>query len=494
MSRFFLILGALIVLVVGADFLQRGGQFYMESLYQVALQPGRSSREVRCWFDDGWLEHSECAWLFPNASEDEQAALPLVILRQRRFSRSRTATVYLSGGPGGSAYLYDAAMPYWRNWMQDRLGLDHDLVLYDQRGTGYAQPSLACPAYDQQARKLDLAGDLRVLWLEHVHPLLERCASQLPERHRRQGRYSTFTAAQDLRTLIRALRDELGYDEVHLYGVSYGSRLAQVTLSLMPDGVGRVVLDGFYPAGYDLAPRFADDFAEILEAAQRDCLDRGGCRGDSLRGLLSQAMQHLHGRAVEVRLPGDEVLRLTAATLFWVVETQLALGLDAKRLHDRLQQAARGDFDESWVELIEDYLNIANDPTFHALAYTLIECRDNPPLNREQLQAAIKRHPEWVAALHLPEAAYEHCQRLGVTAEPLHPSVIRQPTLLLGAAFDPRTPTSIALEASADFPNRSTLIRPRSGHGMADLDDCAAAAAGIFLNSGSLPAMPCADP
>ena len=66
--------------------------------------------------------------------------------------------------------------------------------------------------------------------------------------------------------------------------------------------------------------------------------------------------------------------------------------------------------------------------------------------------------------------------------------MIEQPVLLLGAEFDTRTPTTVALEAARGFAQLSTLVLPITGHGLTDIDDCAAVMAGRFLNAGEVPA------
>lgn len=505
MKKFLIIaVGVLMLVVIGLEPVLRSFRYDIETArLEAAPETGRFTRSVSCWFGDGWLERSECAWLYPSTQGQAMTALPLVILRRGLFTRADTATVYLSGGPGGSSYLYEEAMPWWRDWMQQRMGLDHDLVLYDQRGSGYATPRLACPEYDARSRQLILEGaSIDTQWEETV-PLLEACAAAVPESERREGLYSTSTAAQDLRELVRALREEFGYREVHLYGVSYGTRLAQVALAEPVEGVGRVVLDGFYPAGLELIGRFADDYAQLLAAAQTQCEGQGGCAGASLRSLLAQALERLSAQPVELALPAfeeaaatvgaqPETLRLTPENLFALVEAQLTFGLPVIELHALLQQAARGVFDARWEELAADWVYTLDDPEFSTLALMLIECRDNPPLRRETVAAAIEAHPDWAALLYTPEIAFEQCGRLGVRPQPLRPSGIRQPTLLLAAEFDPRTPTVPALEQAQGFTQVQTLVLPRSGHSMTDLDDCAAAAAGAFLNRGAAPPERCA--
>jgi pimeloyl-ACP methyl ester carboxylesterase len=496
-----------LLLIVGLEPALRQFRYDMETarLNAPARPQDAVSNLVRddCWFSEGWLSRSDCAWLFPSQQGEAQTALPVVVLRAGLLGRSDAATVYLSGGPGGSSYLYQEAMEYWREWMQQRLGLDHDLVLYDQRGSGYAVPRLGCEDADRAALEQTLAGsDPQALWAA-VSPALEQCASEVPIGERASGLYSTQTAAADLRELIRALREDFGYRSIRLYGVSYGSRLAQVTLSEPVEGVERVVLDGFYPAGRALEASFAEDFAGILAAMDAQCAARPDCTPveGGLRGLLARALDAVSYDAPPLEVPiealpedmrgavaGSVGLRFSDDNLLALVEHLLTIGTDYATVAARLQEVAEGRIVAAWQTLAAEWLWVLADPEFSSLAQVLIECRDNPPIDLEAYATSLEGYPEWRALLALPNEAHAVCERLGVRAAPLRPSPIAVPTLLAAAQFDPRTPSVRALADSDAFPDRAVLIRARSGHGLADLDDCAAAAIGVYLNSGIAPA------
>ena len=47
--------------------------------------------------------------------------------------------LYLSGGPG------DSALAEANNWIDYPIRQKRDIILLDQRGTGYSQPALNCP-------------------------------------------------------------------------------------------------------------------------------------------------------------------------------------------------------------------------------------------------------------------------------------------------------------------------------------------------------------
>ncbi len=458
-------------------------------------QPSADPRwdNAPCWFSEVPGQRADCAWFRPSIQGDQPAALPVVRLRTGILRPSRTATVYLSGGPGGGSYLQEDDIPFWRDWMQ-RLQLDQDLVLYDQRGTGLAVPELGCPAAD--ALLLSLLAeriDTEAQW-QRMEPVLMECVRQVSDADRASGLYSTATAAADLRELLGLLQQQWGYQEIVVYGVSYGARLAVEALSEPVDGVSRVVLDSLYPAGSDLYLDFPDQFAELLDEFDRQCRQTTDCDlpKDGLRGLLRQALQRVERdplafELIDPQSGAEQPLWLDAEILLSAVEHALYADLDTAALPERLREVIAAAPGDAWHELLTHWLWTNLDDQFSLVTHVLMECRDNPRVRAEQELAVLARHPDWRKALQRPASQFDYCDLIGVPADPLLARVLALPTLLLAARLDPRTPAATALDAVRDFPRAHALVLPVAGHSVVDFDDCAARVAGRFLNRGEFP-------
>jgi pimeloyl-ACP methyl ester carboxylesterase len=456
-----------------------------------------------CWFNEGWLRRTRCGWLYPSlrGNAEDAAALPVVALQRHLLSGpSRRATVYLTGGPGGNSYLSAVGVEHWRGWIGE-LGLDHDLILYDQRGSGASWPRLDCRALAEVERRLlGSDADLDSRWLAFEQVLLQ-CAAQLPADDIATGLYSTESAAQDLRELLQALRRDWGYREISVYGVSYGTRLAIEALAENPGLADAVVLDSLYPAGVDLDLGFADSFAAILDRVDRRCAALQVCADGepTLRQRLDRALGLLEAAPVLVTVEdywSDSMLpvRIDPSVLINLIEHVLYVDLDVDTLSLRLSEAAEGNYGEAWQEIVAEWLVTMLDPEFSVVAQVLIECRDNAPIDADDEAAVLARHPPWRQALQRPAAAFDLCPRLGVVAQPLQPRTLPQPTLVLAADLDPRTPADLTLPAVAGFRQLQQLRRPIGGHSVVDYDGCAAAAAGVFLNTGGRSQLlPCKD-
>src|SRR3954451_16716999 len=143
-------------------------------------------------------------------------SIDLAVVRARSSSNpTHTAVVALAGGPGqaGTPLAEDFA-----NALGPALP-DRDLLVFDQRGTGLSDP-LSCPSL------LGSGGPSAIL----------ACARHLGAA---RAFYRTADSVQDLEDL----RAAAGYDELVLYGVSYGTKVALAYAAAHPDHVERLVID-----------------------------------------------------------------------------------------------------------------------------------------------------------------------------------------------------------------------------------------------------------
>ncbi|MET0604631.1 MAG: alpha/beta fold hydrolase [Baekduia sp.] len=189
---------------------------------------------------------------------------------------NRTAVVPLAGGPG------QAALPLAETFAKVLAPAiaDRDLLLFDQRGTG-ASGALSCKALSRPASIVKLA---------------QGCANELgPAR----GFYRTADTVAD----IEALRVAGGYDKLVLFGVSYGTKVAEDYAATYPNNVEALVLDSVVlPEGPDPFQR-----STLIDAPRvlRDLCAAKACKGatDSVQSDLSRLAAKLrkgalHGKVV----------------------------------------------------------------------------------------------------------------------------------------------------------------------------------------------------
>ena len=153
--------------------------------------------------------------------------------------------VHLAGGPGSSSldvagYLFGQGL--------DAV-LDHrDFIFFDQRGTGHSSPRLDCPERNALTPTL-LSGALSDdESFQAIVDAFHRCRDRLRAQGIDLSAYNSAASAAD----VNDLRLALGYNQLDLYGDSYGTRLALTVMRDYPEAVRSVVLDSTYPLEVNL--------------------------------------------------------------------------------------------------------------------------------------------------------------------------------------------------------------------------------------------------
>lgn len=206
----------------------------------------------------------------------------------------------IQGGPGESTVdFYLQARGAFEQARRDR-----DIILVDQRGTGRSAEGFACEAPDDLS--LDTA-DADVL-----ARVIDGCVAQLKHDPRF---YTTSVAVRDLDAVRRAL----GIETWNVYGVSYGTRVAQQYLRQYPEHARSVVLDGVVPPPLALGPDVAREAQRALEQIFARCVQEPACaaRFASLPQLFAEVLERLDaGAADETDPPPISAVELRALVRF----------------------------------------------------------------------------------------------------------------------------------------------------------------------------------
>jgi pimeloyl-ACP methyl ester carboxylesterase len=392
----------------------------------------------------------------------------------------------LAGGPGQSAthgFTQDAIKEIFGGVLRDR-----DVVAFDQRGTG-GSGALSCPSLQQES-SLDFSE------------AAARCAALL-------GPARSFYTSADSVADIEAVRRALGYDRIALFGVSYGTVVAQQYAKAYPERVERVVLDsavaatGLDPldrAGFAASPRVLRDLCHTRCAAiTRDPV------GD-LQTLIHR-LQRAPLRGTVLTAQGRRrAVALTESELFAILS---AGDLDPSvraRVPAAVHSALRGDtapilrldgMPEQGPDVSE------RDISAGTLAATLCEETALPwdpatPFDQRagQAQARVAGLPAssfapFDAGAALADDVLQLCLRWPTAARaPLDgrppPDV---PVLVISGTQDLRTPLEDARRIAGQWPHAQLLKVPAVGHSVvgSDSSGCAARSVRRFLRNARVP-------
>ncbi|MEZ4706348.1 MAG: alpha/beta fold hydrolase [Caldilineaceae bacterium] len=379
--------------------------------------------------------------------------------------------LYLEGGPGGSALLGI------EDWLASPLREERQIILFDQRGTGYSWPSLACPEVD--AAEADETG-------AGIPPIeaVQACRDRLRQLGVDLSAYNSAASAAD----VHDLRQALGIDEWNLFGISYGTRLALTVVRDFPEGVRSVVLDSVYPPDVDAYTVEAQTQADAILALLDECAADAVCGAGypDLAQDLYVLIDDLNAEPFETEsdfLTGDGLVSELVSYLYdstKIVQLPAAIG-----------EAAAGNFD-LWFNLSEDG---ADDGRRVATAekhrrqdeevpedsqgmFYSVECNEETPFgDLDQARTLMEDYPPQLAEplMFGLEELYAACTIWGAgEAEPRESAPVQSNirTLLLAGQLDPVTPPTWAKQAAASLSNSLYVEIPRGGHSVSSDGDC----------------------
>ena len=146
-----------------------------------------------------------------------------------------------------------------------------DFVMFDQRGVGFSQPSLYCEELRDLFYQTIGTNPTRDQEIEDQVAAAFACRDRLVASGIDLAAYDTTASAADVNDIILAL----GYGQVDVWGLSYGTRLGLAVARDFPEIVHSLVLDSALPPSVNQLV----DVAANAERAFRVLFD--GCAADA---------------------------------------------------------------------------------------------------------------------------------------------------------------------------------------------------------------------
>jgi pimeloyl-ACP methyl ester carboxylesterase len=261
----------------------------------------------------------DCGYLSvpENRQDPDSPMIQLAVAIIRGESPAPEPIIYLEGGPGGSA------LTGFYYWLESPFTPDYDVILFDQRGIGYSTPRLECPIPGEDTTYEEDA---------------EICRELLEDEGIDLAMYTSANSAAD----IEDLRIALGYDQINLFGVSYGTRLALTYMRDFPDAIRSVILDSAYPPqvnGYEEQPINA---LSAFQALFNGCADDQACNAafPDLENVFYQLVDSanqtpLVNEEEELEWTGDDLVNILFDSMY---DTELIPYLPAL-----IYKASKGD-------------------------------------------------------------------------------------------------------------------------------------------------------
>jgi len=390
----------------------------------------------------------------PSNPDSPTLALHVAIVPALSLEPEPDPFVPIAGGPGqASTEFYAAYAGAFEEVRRTR-----DIVLLDQRGTGQSAP-LQCAA-DEAIFEGRYSAEQTVAQTRE-------CLASLPHDPRF---FTTSVAVQDL----EALRLALGYSQFNLYGISYGSRVAQHFLRRYPAATRSVVIDGVVPPQIALGPGIAIEAQNALDAIFDRCAENADChaRFPSIRGDFASLRERLAAQPVTVRLANpvsgkEDEIRFGADEMAGAIRLLSYQSSSVALLPLLIDEAVSGNFAPLTAQfvMIAETMSAALSVGMH----NSVVCTEDSPyfeganVSRDELEAT------YIGPLQL-EALKSICSvwPKGVLDGDFKDPVASEiPVLLLSGEADPITPPAYAELAAVDLDNALLLTGKNQGHGQA---------------------------
>ncbi len=363
------------------------------------------------------------------------------------------AFTLIQGGPGGSSI--DFAIAYGR--VLEDIRRKRDILVVDQRGTGRSN-LLSCGVPDDDAAQYDL---------ERATAFTKECAEKL-SRGNDLRFYTTSVAVEDL----EALRIAAGYPQLNIYGVSYGTRVAQHYLRKFPDSARSVILDGVVQVGLNLAGgEIARRWDQSFDKLNKRCQQTPACQqahGD-LRASYEQLQARFSEEPVTVTVPHpytakpteytfNEFSLFSAARLMAYSDEQLAL------MPLLLSETKAGHYNFVASQIIQMEENFSAQ--FATGMHNSVMCAEDAPFVTDN---DIKPAEGTLIGPMMSEILRASCTvwPRGQIDDGFHTAFKSdKPALILSGENDPITPPDNGNAAAQMLSNSKHIVVPAHGHGV----------------------------
>ncbi len=395
--------------------------------------------------------------------------LATAILKSGATNSKKPPVIYLQGGPGGNNN-FTLEVFGGSNYPINNLVKDQDVIVFDQRGVGFSEPSLFCKEIDELAHQ-----DLDKV----IHPeesnrrgidAAFKCRDRLVGQGINLAAYNSAENASD----VEDIRVALGYSKVSLYGTSYGTRLALTMMRDHPQGIQSVILDSTYLPQSSLDIDVPANADRAINELFKACAANSQCNQDypNLKDSFSKAFAQLNQKPQMVKIK-DAVTNQTynvavdGNALVSVIFSMLYSTEVIPILPAIITTAQAGRL-EIVAAILPDILFQERDIS-EAMYYS-VQCSEETPFeNPNDLATAAKNVLPEINASFVPgsQAMFTTCAKWPVAKpNPIENQPVKSdiPTLVLSGQFDPITPPSEGQEATRTLSKSFYVLFPNSGH------------------------------
>lgn len=394
---------------------------------------------------------------YPDQGE-RQIELAVGVLKATNPEPGNLPLLILSGGPGDSGIVFFSNIELTNNFI-NTIRQDRDIILLDQRGTGYSDPALFCEADEDVAT----------------------CRERLSEVGSELSAFNTETTTSDIERVL----DYLEIPQVDIYSVSYGTFLAQNIMRQIPQHVRSVILDSTVPT--TTAVSRARDAGKVVQLAFEslfaDCKKTAKCRADfpNLENVFWALIARAKVAPVSITVTkstGSQTYSMDDVSLISAFETLFVLKSIVPHLPGAIYALYSGESSSPDIQAVFGVETTSNSKTTASGDFRSVFCRDIgtfTTLEETLATDATLKSSMTVYSDTLAKQIYSACDiwAVGKASDSLRETVTSEiPTLILAGELDTKTDPAWGELVHRSLSNSYYFRFPRTGHGLIQ-QDCA---------------------
>jgi amidase len=401
-----------------------------------------------------------------NRASKSDRKIKLAVVRVKSSGKTPGAPLVLgTGGPGGGGLgnVQGAQGPGFLTTYGPVLK-DRDFVLFSQRGTALAQPTLDCPAYNA----LTLEASTKGMSLEETGRATKDALVKCAEAFKSQGvdlaAYNSNENADD----VNAIRQTLGYDKIFYYGESYGTQLGQFVLRRHPDILAGIVLDGIAPVTKERSVQ-VNDIPGAFRRVFAACAADKACNAayPNLEKMLAETIDRLAKNPMpyKLELPGQKPIDLKVDDL--LAMNALFIDLYVPGGYGKLPEYIKQLHDGNPAPLAATLPLVLADSDNARVMHYAINCTDDPTTSMDDL--GLKDLPAVYARFVASDGQNYAgiCPALALPQLPADSDALVKsdlPALLIQGGLDPATPRNGGLDVAKGLPKSTEVLVPSGNH------------------------------
>jgi pimeloyl-ACP methyl ester carboxylesterase len=441
-------------------------------------------------------EKVECGYLVVrenrSAKNDKIIRLPVIVLKSDNPNPQPDPILRTLGGPGASSLRLVTGRKF-SPWLKNR-----DMIVFEQRGTKYAQPALDCPEVDEAKiggfkQRLDEAEIKR-----RELAAARACRDRLARSGIDLSAYNSAESAADIEDLRRVLKLE----KINLYGVSYSARLMLNVARDYPKGVRSMVIESTLPLQVNYDEVGVDGINRTLNLLFSSCRADAECAKNfpNLENEFYAAVRNANaepvefaaedaktGESIPVRLNGNDFVT-------WAID--YLLSSDSQLIvsaPSQMHRVSSGDYAP-----LRDYVRDRLSPSFYSLGMRYsVWCREEFPFeNAKKIAAQSSLYPnlKGYVVQNLPAicGVWNVAPAKSIENKPVKSDI---PTMIIAGEYDAYTPPEWGKIAAKDLKNSYFFELPWLAHGAGfSAPSCVRdSISGFFDNPSIAPKIPCIE-